>query len=240
VWSTSPSSSHVTVCSPMCGCGPMPIAPGPVPPAGPKWSTKHHAPIVRRPLVGRARRTGVPPRSTVRDARRSKVGGVGTSPSASVGGPSAPVIGPLTTGSRSAARRRRGGPGRSARSRRSRRSRSHGVARPHHATLRGEPTPARCRGCRGTRVAVRGAGRVNARSHRPPALAGPPIRTIIERAVPSRPTSARTTHPCRAPMGHHGVQPARGPPVRVVVRSCAGVRHAGGERCSLPEVRRRP
>ena len=57
--SVSPSSSQVTVCSPMWGCGPI-IAGGSSGPVGAKWSRKHQAPIVRRARRGSARMTRVP------------------------------------------------------------------------------------------------------------------------------------------------------------------------------------
>src|SRR5690349_3938439 len=73
-WCSSPLSSQVTVCRPMCGCGPMRMPGALARSTGPKWSRKHHAPTMRRPRVGSARRTRRPsPSSTVVASMRSGI-----------------------------------------------------------------------------------------------------------------------------------------------------------------------
>ena len=59
--SASPAISHVTVCRPVCGCGPTSSPAVSVTSAGPMWSAKHQAPTVRRGRVGSTRRTLSPP-----------------------------------------------------------------------------------------------------------------------------------------------------------------------------------
>src|SRR3954469_3061056 len=53
----SPSTSQVTVCRPVCGCGATCMPGRPLTSSGPKWSTKHHAPTIRRCRCGSNRRT---------------------------------------------------------------------------------------------------------------------------------------------------------------------------------------
>ena len=55
--STAPSTSQVTVCSPVCGCGGTRMPGIVITASGPKWSTKHHAPIIRRSRCGSVRLT---------------------------------------------------------------------------------------------------------------------------------------------------------------------------------------
>src|SRR5688572_8074367 len=69
-WTTSPSRTHVTVWRPMCGCGPTSIDASATS-AGPKWSTKHQGPMVRRSRRGRDRTTGRPPTSVRRPSPTS-------------------------------------------------------------------------------------------------------------------------------------------------------------------------
>src|SRR3954471_21486941 len=52
----SPSTSQVTVCRPVCGCGATCMPGRPLTSSGPKWSTKHHAPTIRRCRCGSSRR----------------------------------------------------------------------------------------------------------------------------------------------------------------------------------------
>src|SRR5689334_18578097 len=54
-WTTSPSNSHVTVCSPICGCGATSIGLPSVKDSGPKRSRKHHGPTRRLSFTGSAR-----------------------------------------------------------------------------------------------------------------------------------------------------------------------------------------
>ncbi len=57
--STSPSCSQLTVCRPMCGCGGTCMPGSSAMSSGPYWSTKAHAPTIRRPRLGSSRRTTV-------------------------------------------------------------------------------------------------------------------------------------------------------------------------------------
>ncbi len=54
-WTTSPSSSHVTVWRPMCGCGATSIGLLSEKESGPKRSRKHHGPTRRRSRTGSTR-----------------------------------------------------------------------------------------------------------------------------------------------------------------------------------------
>src|SRR4051794_37454946 len=58
----------------MCGCGPMSRPSFSVAAAGPRWSAKHQAPMVRRTRRGNARRTVTPPTVAVRESLISRVG----------------------------------------------------------------------------------------------------------------------------------------------------------------------
>src|SRR4051794_28248523 len=89
--------SQVTVCSPMCGCGPTSSPLFSVTSAGPMWSAKHQAPMVRRPLRGSARRTRNRPTSASRLSVTSMQGALGWLPSAVPGGASTVPTGPLIT-----------------------------------------------------------------------------------------------------------------------------------------------
>src|SRR3954468_5461286 len=81
----------------MCGCGPMSRPSFSVAAAGPRWSAKHQAPMVRRTRRGSARRTVTPPTVAVRESVISSVGvGVATS-GAGASDVSATVTGPLMT-----------------------------------------------------------------------------------------------------------------------------------------------
>src|SRR5579875_958057 len=92
-WRASPARSQVRVCRPRWGWGPMPSPCSAVTVPGPRWSAKHHAPTVRRPRCGRARRTGKAPTVASRDARISTTApgggpeGIGRSTSSAPTGP---------------------------------------------------------------------------------------------------------------------------------------------------------
>src|SRR3954469_20341635 len=92
-----PSSSHVTVCRPICGCGPMSRPSFSVAAAGPRWSAKHQAPIVRRTRRGSARRTVTPPTEAVRESVISSVGVDVATSDVGASDVSATVTGPLMT-----------------------------------------------------------------------------------------------------------------------------------------------
>src|SRR5215218_336534 len=93
--STSPASSQVTVCRPLCGCGPMSRPEVSVTGAGPMWSAKHQGPTVRRSRRGRARRTGIRPTSAIRLAVISTQAGATALARGSAGGASTVATGPL-------------------------------------------------------------------------------------------------------------------------------------------------
>ncbi len=63
---TSPSSSQVTVCRPMCGCGATSIGLASANVNGPKRSRKHQGPTRRRSLMGSAREIANVPRASSR------------------------------------------------------------------------------------------------------------------------------------------------------------------------------
>ena len=74
-WWTSPSSSQLTVCSPVCGSGGTCIPGSRAISSGPQWSTKHQAPTILRPIVGNRRRTTVlSPSGTALAGRSSRTG----------------------------------------------------------------------------------------------------------------------------------------------------------------------
>src|SRR3954469_3444638 len=58
--STSPATSQVTVCRPVCGCGPTPLPSHPASSCGPYASRKHQAPTMRRCRFGSVRVTANP------------------------------------------------------------------------------------------------------------------------------------------------------------------------------------
>ena len=94
-WRTSPRTSQVTVCRPMCGWGPTPTPVVPSTPAGPMWSAKHQAPTVRRRRRGRARRTVNRPTGASRSSVTSTFGPSGPVAVSEMGASRLPT-GPLT------------------------------------------------------------------------------------------------------------------------------------------------
>jgi hypothetical protein len=90
-----PATTHVTVCSPMWGWGPMPIAPASRTGTGPTWSAKHQAPTVRRGRCGSTRRTGSEPTRVTRPGSSDTTDPVAGAGAASAAGVSSVATGPL-------------------------------------------------------------------------------------------------------------------------------------------------